>query len=65
MLDKNPKMKLEPESISLQDQVHIKKTAIFTKWEKKNVNLTPNRFIILSSSGKNREYELKDYEVKK
>ena len=53
-------MKLDPESFNLQDQVYVKKTAIFNKWEKKNVKLTPSHFVILSSN-KNKEFDLRDY----
>jgi hypothetical protein len=50
-IDKDPKIKIMQPSISLQDQIYIKKTtAIFSKWEKKNVSLTANKFIIFSST---------------
>ena len=64
-IDKDPKIKIMQPSISLQDQIYIKKTtAIFSKWEKKNVSLTANKFIIFSST-KNKQFDLKDYEIRK
>lgn len=56
--------KFEPESLTIQDQIYIKKTTpLFSKWEKKIGKLTPTHLNIVGK--KNKEFELKYYEIRK
>lgn len=57
-------MKIDQESMSIQDQIYIKKTNIFQQWEKKLAKLTPTH-LHLTTGNKSRDYELKNYEIRK
>lgn len=62
-MEKNSSLKLEPESSTIQDQIYIRKVNLFNNWEKKIVRLTPTHLSI--EGRKKRDFELKNYEIRK
>ena len=61
--EKNPESKHEKESITMQDQIFVRKN-FFNKWEKRIVKLTPTHFNIIGNK-KNKEFPLKNYGLRR